>query len=470
MLTRRDFAKALAAAAVLPSPALAAPDTTMLTLQQRFLDLRFGMFIHLNMATFEQREWGDAKASPKLFNPARLDTDQWARAAVSANMRYGCLTTKHHDGFCLWPTATSSPSVKDATFTRDIVREYVDSFRKHNLHVFLYFSILDLRADIRPHTVTPEKITLIKAQLTELLTNYGEITALILDGWGASWSRIPYSELPYRTLYDHVKSLQPSCLVTDHNFGEYPGPALYYTDIKQYEQHAGQAIPTESNIPSQSGTTLQAEWFWKKSYPTDSLRSPKQIVNEWLIPFNERHCNLILNVSPNTDGRFDDNAVARLAEIGQLWQHPGAAPTVGASLLITTPDLARAQPAFASSIRDGSGPDLATDNDFSSYWRADDNQQSGWIELRPLQPLTFNTLSLIEPVSIDDYGPGRIVRYTVERWFNGAWVTVASGGKPSSFQLLRFPAVTSSRIRVTVDSATGSRPPGLTEFGLYNEP
>src|SRR5579863_134481 len=209
---------------------------SMTELQQAFADLRFGMYIHLNMATYEQREWGDPKASPKLFNPRALDTDQWARAALSAGMSYGCLTTKHHDGFCLWPTGTSSPSVKDSSFQGDVVRSYVDSFRKHRLKVCLYFSILDLRANIRPYVVTREKIELIKDQLRELLTNYGEVTALIIDGWNASWSRISYDEVPFTEIYEHVKKLQPDCLVSDYNQGSFPAPVLYYTDIKQYEQ------------------------------------------------------------------------------------------------------------------------------------------------------------------------------------------------------------------------------------------
>ena len=134
-------------------------------LQQRFLDLRFGMYIHLNMATFEQREWGDPRASSALFNPKSLDTDQWAHAACSAGMAYGCLTAKHHDGFCLWPTATGSACVKDATYKRDIVRAYVDSFRSQGLKTCLYFSMLDLRGDIRSYCVTREKIDRVKAQL-----------------------------------------------------------------------------------------------------------------------------------------------------------------------------------------------------------------------------------------------------------------------------------------------------------------
>ena len=250
-MNRREFTGGLAAAALSASLGTTsagaivetASELSMLEAQQRFLDLRFGMYIHLNMATFEQREWGDPRASSALFNPKSLDTDQWAHAARSAGMAYGCLTTKHHDGFCLWPTATGSACVKDATYKRDIVQAYVDSFRSQGLKTCLYFSILDLRGDIRPYCVTREKIDRVKAQLTELLTNYGEITALVIDGWNAAWSRLNYEEMPFLEFYSHVKQLQPNCLMSDYNQGRFPAPALYYTDVKQYEQHAGQTIP-----------------------------------------------------------------------------------------------------------------------------------------------------------------------------------------------------------------------------------
>src|ERR1700730_4484388 len=99
-------------------------------LQQRFVDLRFGMFVHFNMATFQDREWGDPTSPAAQFNPTNLDTDQWAAVAKSANMTWRCLTPKDHDVFCLWPTATKSTSVRQAGYKTDIVRAYVDSFRK----------------------------------------------------------------------------------------------------------------------------------------------------------------------------------------------------------------------------------------------------------------------------------------------------------------------------------------------------
>jgi alpha-L-fucosidase len=483
-MNRRDFTKMFAATGLwaaatatllglVPGKSAARPVTAassrLLRAQQAFLDLRFGMFIHLNMASYEEREWGDPKLSPRLFNPVHLDTDQWARAARSANMSYGCLTTKHHDGFCLWPTATASANVMQSSYPHDVVRAYVDAFRAHGLKPCLYFSMLDLRADIRAHQVTPEKVALIKAQLTELLTQYGPITALIFDGWNASWSRIGYDQLPYREIYDLVKRLQPDCLVTDHNAGRYPGPALYYTDIKQYEQHAGQKIPPHSPIPSQSGTTLQSDWFWKQSYPTEALRPARQIVDEWLIPFNRNHCNLILNVAPNRDGRFDDNAVERLAEIGRLWKNEGPAPRIDAAMVITTRNLGLNLPSFASSIEDATGPDLAFDDDLRTYWMADKGQSSAWLEVRFDRPTVFNTVAIVEPVGAADYGDtSRIADYKVQYAVGDSWRDLIEGHSPRPFQFHAFEPITAERVRLQL--AAAGAPPGIAEFGIYNEP
>ena len=450
------------------SPRALSGKRSLLELQQNFVDLRFGMYLHLNMATYEQREWGDPTASPLLFNPKQLDTDQWAQAALSAGMTYGCLTTKHHDGFCLWPTATSSPSVKDASFKKDVVRSYVESFRKHGLTVCLYYSILDLRANIRRYAVTRKKIDLIKAQLSELLTNYGEVTALIIDGWNAPWSRLSYEEVPFLEIYDHVKGLPPNCLLSDYNQGAFPAPALYYTDIKQYEQHAGQTIPAGSTVPSQSATTLQSDWFWKKDYPTQELRSAQQVVHEWLIPFNQRNCNLILNVAPNPDGQIDSNAQERLAEIGKLWQRPGPSQALRPSVVITTPDLAYARPSFASSSADTSGPDLANDNNPRTFWECDEGKTSGWLEVDLGAPTRFNTVSVAEPVYLDWYGAeSRIASYRIDAWREGKWVEVLTT-EMSQEPIHSVREIVAERVRLSV---TGTdKAPGIAEFGVYAEP
>src|ERR1700691_152745 len=209
MTTRREFfrlAAETASLALLPASSLSAemdrfpPATTrvhqrgkpLLDLQQQFVDLRFGMFLHFNMATFQDREWGDPTSSPDLFHPTALDTDQWAAAAQSANMTWGCLTTRHHDGFCIWPTKTAAASVGKTSDSIDIVRAYVNSFRKAGLRVGLYYSILSLPDDIRHCNITAAKVQLIKDQSTELFSDYGEIDISITDGWDAPWSRITY--------------------------------------------------------------------------------------------------------------------------------------------------------------------------------------------------------------------------------------------------------------------------------------
>src|SRR5215470_14522238 len=133
MTTRRDFfrlAAEAAAVAALPATGIASAEQTqphsirrekpLLELQRKFVDLRFGMFLHFNMATFQDREWGDPTSSPELFHPTALDTDQWAAAARSAKMTWGCLTTRHHDGFCIWPTKTKAASVRQTSHQTDI--------------------------------------------------------------------------------------------------------------------------------------------------------------------------------------------------------------------------------------------------------------------------------------------------------------------------------------------------------------
>jgi alpha-L-fucosidase len=247
-------------------------------LQQDFVDLRFGMFIHFNMGTYWNQDWPDPDASPLLFNPKKLNCDQWAKAAKSANMSYGCITTKHHSGFCIWDTKTTDYNVMNSPLKKDVVKEYADAFRANGLKVFLYYSILDTHHKLRPNAITPKHIDMVKAQITELLTKYGEIGALVIDGWDAPWSRISYDDVPFGEIYTLVKALQPNCLVMDLNGAKYPADGMYYSDIKTYEMGAGQRLSTESNLmPALACLPLQQNWFWETNHPTDAVKDPVQL-------------------------------------------------------------------------------------------------------------------------------------------------------------------------------------------------
>jgi alpha-L-fucosidase len=484
MTTRREFCRLaaqsttaawLASQHANPAERSAIPRATpdgrrpLLDLQQNFVDLRFGMFVHFNMATFQDREWGDPAAPAELFRPTALDTDQWAAAAQSAGMTWGCLTTRHHDGFCLWPTRTGAANVGQASAAPDVVRAYVHSFRQAGLRVGLYYSILSLRDDIRHFNLTPAKVKLIRDQLTELLTGYGEVDIVITDGWNAPWSRITYEEVPFREIYEHIKGLQPNCLLCDLNASQYPLGGLYYSDIKAFEQNAGQKVPEDSDLPALSCVTLTDGWFWKQRDAAGPLKAATTVVNDWLGPLNRRHCNLILNAPPNREGRLSPNVVSRLTEIGKSWMRTGPLAKLGEHVVITTRNLAQGKPIHASSYPDTVGPDQANDGSFESSWYLEEGQSGGWLEVDLGKPEGFNVASLVEPVGQwEDYPRSRIRSYHFERWDGTRWVPVSGGDVPAAATILRFPRVSAQKVRLRLEASSAM--PHVSEFGLYNEP
>lgn len=174
-------------------------------MQMAFVNLRLGTFIHFNSATVqfhtgEVTDWEFAcenssqprkyPFSPGDWDPDALDCGQWAAVAKSAGCRFAALTAKHHEGFALWPTAWSRHSVRNAARTTDIVAEYLAAFRAAGITAGLYFSILDLTEGIGRRACTGRQKEYIKGQITELLTNYGEIPFLITDGWAAPRPRL----------------------------------------------------------------------------------------------------------------------------------------------------------------------------------------------------------------------------------------------------------------------------------------
>jgi alpha-L-fucosidase len=482
MQTRRDICKWMASAASLALPStsvlglgehalspMVRRGKPLLDLQQRFIDMRFGMFVHFNMATFQDREWGDPDSPAALFHPTALDTDQWAEAAKSANMTWGCLTTRHHDGFCLWPTETRGASVAQTTHKIDVVRRYVDSFRQAGLRVALYYSILSLRDDIRHFNITPDKIQLVKDQLTELFSSYGEIDALIIDGWNAPWSRITYEEMPFSEIYGHVKSMQPNCLVSDLNASQFPSGGLYYSDVKAFEQNAGQRVPQGSDLPAFSCVTITPGWFWKQADIQSPLKTTETVVNEWLIPLNQRHCNLILNAPPDRNGRLAPNVVARLKEIGQAWKDAGPMEKVSEHVVITTPNLATAKQIHASSCPDTVGPDLANDGNYHSSWNVGEGNRTGWLEVNLGRRESFNVLSLVEPVGQrDGYNLSRIASYKFEAWNGTDWSTIVESEEQNPVRIHRIARAVASRVRVSIKGSGDDF--HVVDLGIYSEP
>jgi alpha-L-fucosidase len=430
--------------------------------QQQFINLRFGMFIHFNIPTFMDQDWPDPDASPLIFNPVMLDCNQWAKAAKSANMSYGCLTTKHHSGFCIWDTKTTDYNVMNSPLKRDVVKEYAAAFRAQGLKVMLYYSILDTHHKLRPGYINKKHIEMVKAQLKELLTNYGEITALVIDGWDAPWSRISYDAIPFEEIYRLVKSLQPNCLLMDLNAAKYPADALFYTDIKSYEQGAGQHISKETNqLPALSCLPINSSWFWKSSFPTTAVKSPAQLVNDNIIPFNKAYCNFILNVAPNRNGLIDDNAIKALETIGKMWKNEGELPALPASEPpVISSNIAKHRPSNGSWSDDMWIFDFANDDDFHTAWKSNSTVKQPWYEVALDKNRAFNMITITEQEA-------HIKKYRIEYRSNNIWKALLASDNSKRIKIHRFTTVSGDRVRIIIDAFDA--PPSIAEFGVYAE-
>jgi alpha-L-fucosidase len=289
-------------------------------LQRDYVDLRFGMFIHFGVLTYTG-SWAQSNLDISQFNPTELDAEQWADAAKAANMKFGALTTRHHDGFALWDSKVSTFDVAATPWFannggRDVVKEYVDAFRSRGLAPGLYYSIWDSTQGIGndAKSVTPAQLEYVKQQLTELLTNYGPIPILIMDGW--SW-KTGHNVVPYDEIRQLVKSLQPDCLLTDHTHMSDP----WEVDIVNFEEPRGGFAPEGNTYPGNQGNKINAaggnDWFWAPNI--GSLMSVSNVVDDHLKKLESRWTNYLLNCPPNRDGLLDAAIVTRLQEVGAAW-------------------------------------------------------------------------------------------------------------------------------------------------------
>jgi alpha-L-fucosidase len=323
--TSRHRTLALMAIATIATCSLPAR-ADLAALQRAYVNQDYGLFLHFNMSTFTGDQWSNPNLNPDTFtlttstaNPTgsiQVATDQWAATAKAAGMRYGVLTTKHHDGFALWNTNQSSYDIAATTWYNnpaspnyhvDVVQAYADSFRAQGLNVGLYYSIWDLTNGINAAKTDAEATAYVKAEIGHLLTAYGPISVLWTDGWG--W-QVGYTHVDYAEVYAHIKAISPDTLLLENNP---PNHNLDHGDIAAYEQSP--LPPTGNTVPSEVAATIASDnsWFYNVAGAA-TLKSASAIAEQVLF-CNANQCTYLLNVPPGQDGMIPANMVQRLADI-----------------------------------------------------------------------------------------------------------------------------------------------------------
>ena len=297
-------------------------------LQKDFLKLRFGLFIHFNMATYVDREWANGYEDPTIFKPDQLDCRQWAEVAREAGMQYAVLTVKHTGGWCLWDSSHTTHDIGSFINYKngkgDIVREFVDAFRAQGLKVGLYYcfpgnfsnprhgsTIPEGKPDL--HGLPPEAagdyVGFIKKHLTELLTSYGPIELMWIDQY-----RNKYTFSRWEEIRAHVRSLQPRCLVIGNNAHNLRDSDVYGCEFPW----DANSLPPEGNaMPAEVCDKISGTWFWNTADGPEKVKGAKQII-EMLKLCNERNANYLLNVPPDRNGLISGPHLGRMRELAKL--------------------------------------------------------------------------------------------------------------------------------------------------------
>jgi alpha-L-fucosidase len=443
----------------LPTPEQVAYQRTELT---AFIHFGFGTFdgneCHFGAPTFDGTDCAkSAKDSPSVFFPTALDTVQWATALKEAGFGQATLTAKFGTGFCLWQSAYTDYSVKSSPWKKgqgDVVKEFAAAMHAAGMRVGFYLSPYDSHYPSSDANYE----TYFRNQVTELLTGYGDVHELWIDGYNAP------KTLDWPGILKLAKMLHPPILL-------WVGPEVATTgaEIRWIGNQEGRVDRSTSSVgdvpnggpsnvwyPFESNVSDRTpNWFWRQDASPMSLESLQTVY------FNTvgRNTTLILNIPPATTGQFDTPDLDLLRQFGAWY----------ASLYQT--NLLRGQPAIADSDWTATGFDAAkaVDNDVCSYWAAAEGTTSGRLAVTAASPITFHVLSIREPIELGERATG----YHVEIKQNGTWnrtPTDASGAAIKGTvigqrQLWRLNPTTAEAIALVIDSAKGV--PAIAEFSAY---
>src|SRR5436190_2507770 len=291
------------------------------------------MFLHFGVNTFTDREWGDGTESPSIFDPTRLDAREWARTAKAAGFRTMILTAKHHDGFCLWPTATTRHSVASSPWrggSGDVVREFVDACSAEGLRTGLYLSPWD-----RNHPTygdSPAYNDVYATQLTELLTRYGKIVEVWFDGANGEGPNGRRQVYDWPRVFGLVRRLQPDAVIfseagpdvrwcgNERGVAGEPNWSTVDPKLVVYPGQSGSGIESalqhgneEGSVwrPAEVDVSIRPGWFHHPAQDV-KVRSVDNLVELYFTSVG-RNAKLLLNVPPTRDGVIHAVDASRLS-------------------------------------------------------------------------------------------------------------------------------------------------------------
>ncbi len=413
------------------------PTQQNLEAREWFEDAKFGLFIHWGPFSIPgDGEWvmnnrnitvRNYTRLMDFFNPIDFDAAQWVAMAKNAGMNYITLITRHHDGFSMWDTKASDFNIMNSPYHKDIVKMIADECHKKGVKLFLYYSLLDWRRDDYSywtgrtgqgtgrtvHGDWNNYIAFMKQQLTELLTNYGEIAGIWFDGYwdqtapeGAA-DRTPKIDWHLNEIYALIHKLQPQCLIgNNHHLDPLPGE-----DFQMFEQDlpgenkGGLSFQKPSQLPLESCVTMNNSWGF--NITDTSYKTPKQLI-DLLVKASGYGANLLLNIGPMPNGKVQPEFKERLAYMGN-WLH-----TYGTSIYNIT----------GGYIRPQSWGCITQKNDTMYVHILDKNASSVTLENFPYKSFTKayllkdnlivsaqlqkNTL-IIQPVKMNDDEPDEVI-------------------------------------------------------------
>lgn len=311
-----------------------------------FEDARFGMFVHFGpYSVLGNGEWvmnnrpiktNEYKRLQDFFNPQEFNAAEWVQIAKSAGMKYIAFTSRHHDSFSNWDTKQSDWNIMNTPYGKDIVRQLADECHKQGMKLVLYYSILDwMRSDYQYETGRTGKgsgrteksdwnsyINFMKAQLTELLTNYGPIAGIWFDGhWDQTehenrTDQSTYVDWHYPEIYELIHRLQPECLIANnHHLPPFEGESyqIFERDVPG-ENKGGLSGQEVSKLPLETCQTINESWGF--DITDDKYKSTKELLH-LLIRTAGTGANLLLNVGPMPNGKIQTECVERLQQMGE---------------------------------------------------------------------------------------------------------------------------------------------------------